>query len=106
MGNVRAAACAIMIVMLLNIVIVISLWYDGGSWGGGVHAVLFGAFVLLYFWPSTTAMSREKVNALSIFIINLFFGWTIVGWAICLSWAYSTSQVDISESKKDDISST
>ena len=82
------------------------IWWNGGQWDSEGVAVLFYFSVMLYFLPSFTAYRRKKTNALSLFIINLFFGWTLIARAICLSWAYSTSQVDPSESKKGDISST
>jgi hypothetical protein len=43
--------------------------------------------VALYFLPSIIAHNKRKKNAASIFVINLFFGWSIVGWVIALAWA-------------------
>jgi hypothetical protein len=40
---------------------------------------------LLYFLPSI--IGRDKHNATSIFLLNLFFGWTGIGWIIALIWA-------------------
>jgi hypothetical protein len=33
---------------------------------------------------------REKSNAGAIFALNLFLGWTLIGWVISLVWALST----------------
>ncbi len=46
-------------------------------------AVIVGA----YFLPSIVAKSRKKVNTGSIFVLNLFLGWTLLGWVVALVWA-------------------
>jgi Superinfection immunity protein len=45
---------------------------------------LFSA-ILLYFVPSIIAHKKRDFPA--IFIVNLLFGWTVVGWIIALVWA-------------------
>lgn len=41
--------------------------------------------MLLYFLP--TIIGRHKSDAVGIFIVNLLFGWTVIGWVIALIWA-------------------
>ena len=41
----------------------------------------------LYFVPSIIA--RNKRDFAAIFIVNLLFGWTFIGWIIALIWALS-----------------
>lgn len=41
--------------------------------------------ILLYFLPSIIA--RGKRDASGIFLLNLFLGWTFIGWFIALIWA-------------------
>jgi hypothetical protein len=41
----------------------------------------------LYFLPALIACKRSLANTGSIFICNLFFGWTLLGWAAALAWA-------------------
>jgi hypothetical protein len=43
----------------------------------------------LYFLPSMIAgMGKVKhPNANSIFVVNLFLGWTFIGWVVALAWA-------------------
>ena len=41
--------------------------------------------VLLYFLP--TIIGRHKRDAAGIFLVNLLFGWTVIGWVIALIWA-------------------
>lgn len=47
--------------------------------------MLFLVIAVLYFLPAVVA--RKKPNASSVFVINLFFGWTFVGWVIALAMA-------------------
>lgn len=42
---------------------------------------------LIYFAPAVTACLREHHNALAVFILNLFLGWTLLGWVLALVWA-------------------
>jgi hypothetical protein len=41
--------------------------------------------ILLYFLP--TIIGRHKADAMGIFLVNLLFGWTVIGWMIALIWA-------------------
>lgn len=42
---------------------------------------------LLYFLPAI--IGRDKRDASGIFLLNLFLGWTLIGWLIALVWACS-----------------
>ena len=42
-----------------------------------------------YFLPAIVAGRRGHRNQIPIFIVNLFFGWTVIGWAGTLAWAAS-----------------
>ena len=48
---------------------------------------VFGFGFIFYFLPSIIALARSKRNTLSIFFLNLFLGWTLVGWVVALVWA-------------------
>ena len=43
----------------------------------------------IYFTPTIIAYSREKRNANAILVLNIFLGWTIIGWLIALIWAFT-----------------
>ena len=47
------------------------------------------ALILLiaYFVPSFVAMSR--VRGAGAIVINVFLGWTMIGWVASLAWAVS-----------------
>lgn len=42
---------------------------------------------IVYFLPTIFAAVRSHHNALPIFILNLFLGWSGIGWVICLAMA-------------------
>ena len=42
---------------------------------------------LLYFMP--TIVGHKHRNVLSIFLVNFFLGWTVIGWVIAMIWACS-----------------
>jgi len=43
--------------------------------------------ILLYFLPAI--IGRDKGDAAGIFLLNLFLGWTVIGWVLALIWACS-----------------
>jgi hypothetical protein len=47
----------------------------------------FGLGFVFYFLPSIVAFARSKRDLLSIFLLNLFLGWTLIGWIVALVWA-------------------
>jgi len=56
-----------------------------------MHVLLFG--LVMSFLPTIIAYARHTHNAFGIFLINLFLGWTVIGWFVALfmamfSWSY------------------
>jgi len=47
----------------------------------------FGFGFIFYFLPSIVAFARSKPALLSIFLLNVFLGWTLIGWVVALIWA-------------------
>ena len=56
------------------------------GFSGWMIAVAVGV-VLLYFVPSILARVNRKREFGKIFLVNLFFGWTVVGWLVAIFWA-------------------
>ena len=54
------------------------------SWG--IAAILF----IPYFLPTIIAFIRRSNNAGGIFLLNLFLGWTFIGWIVSLVWAIAS----------------
>lgn len=42
---------------------------------------------VMYFLPSIIALARNKRDILAIFLLNLFLGWSGIGWIVSLVWA-------------------
>lgn len=65
------------------------------SSGGGAAAALVVVIVGigLYFLPTIIAVTRKVTNQGSVLVINLFLGWTFVGWVVALAMACRTSNL-------------
>lgn len=48
----------------------------------------FGGGFILYFLPTIVALVRSKRDTVSIVLLNVFLGWTLIGWVIALVWAF------------------
>jgi hypothetical protein len=48
--------------------------------------IVFCVLALLYFLPTVIASNRGHAVA-PILLLNLFFGWTVIGWFVMLFWA-------------------
>ncbi|HEY3988124.1 MAG TPA: superinfection immunity protein [Acidobacteriaceae bacterium] len=49
----------------------------------------------LLFLPTLVARSRNHPNTLPIFLVNLFVGWTFIGWVVALVWACARPAVPV-----------
>ena len=65
-----------------------------GSWIRGLGAAALLAVICaglaglaVYFLPTIIALARQKRNALAIFVLNAFLGWTFIGWVAALVWS-------------------
>lgn len=47
----------------------------------------FGFGFVMYFLPTIIAAVRSKRDVVSIAVLNIFLGWTLIGWIIALVWA-------------------
>ena len=72
-------------------------------------------FIVLYFLPTIVASHRKHLSVNSIFVRNLFVGWSVIFWVISVVWALknepkkslqelkvSLNHDDIKESEKSD----
>jgi hypothetical protein len=54
---------------------------------GIVGILLFILSLAFYFMPTIIALVSKKRNALAIFLLNFFLGWTFIGWVVALVWS-------------------
>lgn len=45
--------------------------------------------IALYFTPLICAMIRRTDRLAGIAVLNVFLGWTLIGWVVSLVWAVS-----------------
>ena len=50
-----------------------------------MHFLIFG--FALYFLPAIIAAARHTHNATGVLLLNLFLGWTMIGWFVALLMA-------------------
>lgn len=56
-----------------------------------LHLLLFVALLVIYLLPTGLAVYRDCKATLWIALLDVFLGWTIVGWFAALGWAVSGS---------------
>jgi hypothetical protein len=90
-----------LIVRLLVLVISTAITYAIAQGTNQAAAAALIAFVplslALYFLPSIEAKLNNHHSITSIFLVNLFLGWTLVGWVVAIAWAHNKP----SEKKSD-----
>jgi ABC-type sugar transport system permease subunit len=58
-----------------------------------LFAILITLLSLFYFLPFAIAYNKKRANAGAIFALNLFLGWTLIGWVLALVWALKDEQI-------------
>ena len=64
----------------------------------GPSGISASFLICIYMFPAYLAQSRGHRNGDSIGTMNLFLGWTVIGWIACLIWA----QNDVDEARAKD----
>ena len=80
-------ACQIIISIIVIFIGVLLECATNGGGAGLVFALIAGIVLAIYFLPTTIADNKRHKNTTSIFVVNLFFGCTLIGWVIALVWA-------------------
>ena len=58
-----------------------------------LFALLVSILSLFYFLPFAIAFHKKRANTGAIFALNLFLGWSLIGWVVALVWALKEEQV-------------
>ncbi|WP_108508374.1 superinfection immunity protein [Polynucleobacter acidiphobus] len=58
-----------------------------------LFAILITLLSLFYFLPVAIALYRKRANTGAIFALNLFLGWSLIGWVIALVWALKDEEI-------------
>lgn len=43
--------------------------------------------LVIYFIPSIVAFQKDRANKVTILLINIFLGWSLIGWIVALVMA-------------------
>lgn len=54
-----------------------------------------------YLLPAIVAISRKHQNAGAVMTLNLFLGWSILGWVIALVWACTNKTNNVKSDRKN-----
>ncbi len=52
---------------------------------------------LIYLIPTVVASQRHHNNSGAIGALNIFLGWTFLGWVIALVWAFSDNVKEVQQ---------
>lgn len=52
-----------------------------------IFAIVFVIVFGIYFLPAIIAISNNRKNKVAITVLNIFLGWTFIGWVGSLVWA-------------------
>lgn len=66
-----------------------------------VWAVWIACGVGFYFLPTYEANIRRQPNMTSIVVLNVFLGWTLVGWVVAMVWGCADRQSVTGSSQPD-----
>lgn len=55
---------------------------------------LFVGIPVVYLMPWINAYMRGHRNTTSILAVNVFLGWTLVGWVLALAWSYKVPEAE------------
>lgn len=66
---------------------------SSGAVAGGVILLLILVAIgfCLYFLPSFIASRRHHHQFGTILVLNIFLGWTFIGWVVCLAMSLSAT---------------
>lgn len=79
-----------LIFVFLGFITVILFGYIGAQYAGddgAVVGVLVAFIFAIYLLPTYVGYARRHPNGHSIFALNLFLGWTLLGWVFSLVWS-------------------
>jgi hypothetical protein len=79
---------------------------QGGDAQGGATFIVFSLLAALYMLPTIEAFLKGHKDLVSIGLLNLFLGWSLLGWIGALVWAFKKplddSSVSIAKSQSKD----
>jgi len=59
----------------------------GQMLGNTTNVILLVIIVALYMLPTLAAFARDHPRRGAITLLNILFGWTLIGWIVLFMWA-------------------
>ena len=75
------------IVLTVAALVVLIAHYAGAGADGIGYGIVLAILIILYLLPSYVGYARLCPSKHAIFALNLFLGWTLIGWVASLVWA-------------------
>jgi len=73
----------------------------GGTADDIRSAIVVFIAAVIYLAPSIVARQRHAPNTASVAVVNVFLGWTVIGWAVALAMAYRDPKLREDDRKQD-----
>lgn len=54
-----------------------------------IGLIIFILILFVYLIPAFVAKRRDHINKKAILILNIFLGWTFIGYVVALIWAFT-----------------
>lgn len=78
---------------LLSPLIGLALTLLGGPFIALGGTCIVAACIVVYFLPAIVAARLKHNNLFGVSVLNVFLGWTLVGWVVAVVWAFAKPQV-------------
>jgi hypothetical protein len=89
----RGTAVRLATLLAIPLVAFLGLAAMGGETGAGLVLVLWvGCGAAFYLLPIFEAHLRKQPNFVSIALVDVFLGWTLVGWVVAMAWGCAARQ--------------
>ena len=63
--------------------------------GNTMSVILLALIVFLYLLPSLIGFARDHPSRRAITVLNVLFGWTLIGWVVLFLWASLSASVPV-----------
>ena len=58
---------------------------------GTILSLIVLVILALYFIPTIVAVKRDHPSKGGIIVLNIFLGWTFIGWVVSLAWSFTST---------------
>jgi hypothetical protein len=73
--------------------------YQLNGFGKFISMTFFFTAPALYFLPTYEAWKNQHPNVNAIALVNIFLGWSILGWVVAIVWAHKQPEPTVVISK-------